>query len=109
MTTEGESVPPKKYIPSQNTIHLSGKKKKIARAQGLRDYIHSILCQKYQDHFVKSTLNESKQKPQERSRELGKEATVSSEACQAPLCARVYACVWIYMNSVGSDSAFVIK
>lgn len=28
MTTEGESVPPKKYIPSQNTIHLSGKKKK---------------------------------------------------------------------------------
>ena len=28
MITEGESVPPKKYIPSQNTIHLSGKKKK---------------------------------------------------------------------------------
>ena len=29
MTTEGESVPPKKYIPSQNTIHLSGKKKNL--------------------------------------------------------------------------------
>ena len=48
MTTEGESVPLKKYIPSQNTIHLSGKKKKrkLARAHGLRDYIHFILCQK---------------------------------------------------------------
>lgn len=95
--------------PAKIPFICQEKKKKIARAQGLRDYIHSILCQKYQDHFVKSTLNESKQKPQERSRELGKEATVSSEVCQAPLCARVYACVWIYMNSVGSDSAFVIK
>ena len=46
MITEGESVPPKKYIPSQNTIHLSGKKKKNLQEHKDSGIISILFCVK---------------------------------------------------------------